>query len=270
MTGGRILREMRRRVQSVARALGLEVSRSPASGRLQIRRRLDLGGDPFFAMRTILGGAASCLLDVGGHVGETALRFADVFPRATIFSLEPDPDNFGVLSRNVARCRAVVPIPKAAAARAGSAILHRTRFSQAHSLLKPRTDAAEYLGQRDLLDPREPVTVETVTLDAFCAERSLGRVDVLKVDAQGADLDVLRGAEGLLRERRVTLVFVEVNFVAFYEGTPLFPAVYEFLYERGFRLVGLYDSGFSTHYYQVGCNALFVEEQAGRRRGPRP
>jgi FkbM family methyltransferase len=216
-------------------------------------------------MHAILEGRASSILDVGAHVGETALRFAEVFPNARIFSFEPDPKNFDRLIANTRNVPAIVPVKKAVAEQVGAAKLYRTRFDQAHSLLPPRNDAAEFLSVPDLLAPEETETVETVTIDDFCRARELSHVDVLKIDAQGAELAILQGAEDLLKRRAASLIHVEVNFIPFYEGSPLFPEIYEHLYERGYRLVALYDLGFSTHYYQVGCNALFVEEGRGRR-----
>jgi hypothetical protein len=37
------------------------------------------------------------------------------------------------------------------------------------------------------------------------------------------------------------------------------------MYERGYRLVWLYEGGFRTHFYSVGANALFVHEAAGEK-----
>ena len=258
-------RRARRLVIRAATAVGLDVGRSPVDGRLSLHRRLDLARDPFLAMRAILEGQASCILDVGAHVGQTALRFAEVFPKTKIFSFEPDPENFDRLVTSTRDVPAIVPVKKAVAEQVGTARLYRTRFDQAHSLLPPRSDADEFLTVPDLLAPEAPETVETVTIDGFCRAQDLSRVDVLKVDAQGAELAILRGAEDLLRRRAVLLIHVEVNFIPFYEGSPLFPEVYQHLYDRGYRLIALYDLGFATHYYQVGCNALFVEEGRGRR-----
>ena len=58
----------------------------------------------------------------------------------------------------------------------------------------------------------------------------------------------------------VALVHMEVSFVGYYEGQPLFAEIYQFLYDRGYRFVSLYESGFLTHCYLVGGNALFVHE----------
>jgi hypothetical protein len=58
-----------------------------------------------------------------------------------------------------------------------------------------------------------PITVEVTALDAFLPEVSAGAsiIDVLKVDAEGADAWVLYGAETLLRAHRIRHVFFEYD-----------------------------------------------------------
>jgi hypothetical protein len=41
--------------------------------------------------------------------------------------------------------------------------------------------------------------------------------------------------------------------------------VYQYLFERGYRLVWLYETSFHTHYYSLGANALFIHESIGAR-----
>jgi hypothetical protein len=56
-----------------------------------------------------------------------------------------------------------------------------------------------------------PEPVPFACLDTRC------RANVLKMDAQGAELAILQGAAGLLQSRALPLVFLEVNFVPYYE-----------------------------------------------------
>ena len=79
---------------------------------------------------------------------------------------------------------------------------------------------------------------------------------------------MLRGAARML-SRPIPLIYTEITFIRYYVGQPLFPDVYQYLYDHGYRMVGLYESGFLTHYYQVGGNALFVHEKHGKRRTQR-
>lgn len=53
--------------------------------------------------------------------------------------------------------------------------------------------------------------VPVTTLDAFCREHGLSRVDLLKVDVEGAELQVFRGAQGLLASREAPIIMFEVG-----------------------------------------------------------
>src|SRR5262249_48110957 len=88
------------------------------------------------------------------------------------------------------------------------------------------------------LDIREKIECRVATLDSVMAEAQWeDNIDLLKIDAQGAELMVLRGAEQTLPHIRV--IYTEVAFTALYEGSCIFSEVYDFLCARGFRLLSL-------------------------------
>ena len=99
--------------------------------------------------------------------------------------------------------------------------------------------------------------MNVITLDDYCRSAGIDRVDVLKTDTQGYDLEVLKGAERLFQDRRISVVHVEVTFDDLYEGMPEFDELYRFLADRQMRLVALYNyvmrSGVAGW-----CDALFA------------
>lgn len=95
--------------------------------------------------------------------------------------------------------------------------------------------ANEILASQDL----ESVTTETV--DNFCLGHKISFVDLLKIDVQGAELAVLKGASGLLQSGRVGFVFIEVGFESSDTTTTFFPKIVNFLNDYGFGLCALYD-----------------------------
>jgi FkbM family methyltransferase len=253
-------------LQSVARH-GYDVEKAPgAFPPYRLLKRIALGDDPLADVRRILPHEARCIFDVGAHVGQTAARLADEFPAAQIFSFEPDPRSFPALKEFAARCPRVRPIQAALGDADAQATFFVNRFSQTSSLLRTAAGADQYLVARGGMDSERTETVPVMTLDRFCSEQRIDRIDLLKLDTQGYELRVLDGAQALLRQRAVPLIYLEVNFVHLYEGQPLFPDVYRYLYDRGYRLVWLYERNFHTHYYTVSGNALFVDQEIGRVR----
>lgn len=245
--------------------LGYEIGRDSISNSLVIRRPLRLGRDFIADCRVIHNGELSCIFDVGAHMGETAHVFVNAFPEATIYSFEPTPSSFGRLSAFARRYPRVRTIHAALGDRDGDAPFFLNKYSQTNSLLPSASGAQKFLVEPDQMDLQSTTTVPMLTLNRFCVERGIEKIDLLKMDTQGAELKVLAGAESFMRRSMIPLIYAEVCFEAYYAGQPLFQHVYEYLYECEYRLVGLYESGFRTHYYRVGGNALFVHQSIARR-----
>ncbi len=81
----------------------------------------------------------------------------------------------------------------------------------------------------------EEVAVETIALDDVISEP----VTLLKIDAQGAEREILRGAARTLK--RTSVLLTEVNFTSHYTGEASFTELHTLIEEAGFALVGLGD-----------------------------
>ena len=127
------------------------------------------------------------VLDIGAYKGETALWFADrVGPEGLVLALEPSPQTSAALRQNIDRNRsaAMAPIrvlPCAAGAHEGAARFIAT------------ADGASTLGVEG------DATVAMTTIDAMVVEQRLSRVDFIKMDIEGGEVDALRGAEETLK-----------------------------------------------------------------------
>jgi len=136
-------------------------------------------------------------LDVGANVGAYALVMGRWVGReGRVFALEPAPEAFHGLARHVALNGldgVVTPVRIAAAGRGGTATLAVDGASGAN-----RLGAG---GER----------VETITLDDFCARENVAPA-LIKIDVEGAELEVLRGARETIRRGGAGLaLFVEMH-----------------------------------------------------------
>jgi FkbM family methyltransferase len=262
----RLLRRAKRRLLELAARRGYDIEKRPgARPPYRLLKRIPLGDDPLADVRRIHGGEIRCVFDVGAHVGQSAALFSDRFPAACIHSFEPDPVSFQALSELAADYPRVTPVHAAAGDRAGHLPFFVNVFSQTNSLLAPRPDAGRFLADAAGLDVRQRISVPVLTLDRYCEQQRIDRIDLLKLDTQGFELRVLDGAAGLLAREGVPLIYLEVGFVPLYEQQPLFPEVFQYLYARDYRLVWLYERSFHTHLFTIGANALFVHERTGSR-----
>lgn len=96
----------------------------------------------------------------------------------------------------------------------------------------------------------EQIPVETHRLDDVLPE---GPVDMLKLDVQGAELLVLRGAERVLT--RTAVVHCETMFSPMYLGQPLFPEIEQFLTARQFALMDILVSHRYSYLTASGCES---------------
>ena len=83
-------------------------------------------------------------------------------------------------------------------------------------------------------------TVPVITIDEFCEKQKITKIDVLKIDTQGFELEVLKGAQKSMKENKIGLLYFEVTFIDMYKDLPLFGELYNFAVNNGFELVAIY------------------------------
>lgn len=230
------------------------------------RSVLPTGVDPVWDIQRLAarrGEEVRCVFDIGAHAGETALAYLAAFPGAAVHAFEPHPNSF------------------ACVAKLGSDRLHAHRLAASN-----RCGEAEFFVFSELADdPDAPIaasmnnslvaqtqfglvagpnpksiTVDCVTVDRFCADQGIDRLDLLKIDTEGHELEVLEGAAETLASRGVRFVFLEFETLHPIEGASggaLAPCA-ALLEPHGFRLLATYPNNMLDRPLYVSLNALFV------------
>jgi len=210
------------------------------------------------------------IFDVGANVGQSALTYIKKFPTARILSFEPVPESFAQLQRSVARHPLVRCFPLGLAAEAGSGRMLVSGTSSENRLV---SEAKPAFDEQD----RVSTSVELQTLDGFCDTEAIRTIHYLKIDTEGGDLDVLRGAEGLLIRQDVDLVEVEAGMNPRNTHHVPFEALKEHLEKRRYYLFGIYQQRreiFTDEPHLRRTNPVFVSQRVidsnrGRRRARR-
>jgi len=196
--------------------------------------------DPFLATRELVQVDAPVVFDVGANVGATALRYRGLYPRAAIHCFEPYPPSFERLAAALAADGLASVHRTALSSTAGRAVLNVNRNAETNSLLPSDGRAAQYWGE-GLLETDGGVEVEVQTVDGFCAERSIARIDVLKLDVQGAEYSVLEGAAAMLAARRIGVIYTEVIVAPTYVGQRRLVDYLALMSASGYELFDLYN-----------------------------
>jgi FkbM family methyltransferase len=216
--------------------------------------------------RFVPDGRDRTIFDVGANLGQFLEQLVHHYPQAAIHSFEPSPRTFQALSAKTAGMANVSAWNHALGARAGKSTLLENASSDMTSMLQ--------LGSQGWGRIEKQTEIDVQSVDDFCQEHSISRVDILKSDTQGYDLEVLKGAERMMREHRIGLVYSEITFDEIYKNLPPFDEIFRFLRERDFVLAAFYKMEFRRPI--VGwTDALFVSRQllnatlgpAGRANG---
>ncbi len=174
------------------------------------------------------------IYDIGANVGTWSCLAKSLFPAARIEAFEPLAQHFPRFREWTAAWPGAVRLHACALGPVErTATMHVMSFSDASSLLALSAAGATEFAVHQASEQSVPV----VPLDVLVAREQLAPPDLLKLDVQGYELEVLRGAETCLRSARAVLC--EVSFREYYAGQPLFADVLSFLRERGFSLHAL-------------------------------
>jgi FkbM family methyltransferase len=177
----------------------------------------------------------NCVFDVGANRGQFGTMLRQAGYRGWILSFEPVRANLAVLERVAAAAPPWRVFPYALGANNGHQkinVTHETVFS---SFLTPRQESQTRFPQNRVVGTEE---VEVRRLDGVfdtCIEGIPSPRVYLKLDTQGFDLEVARGAESVLD--RVLALQTEISFRPIYIGMPGFAASISHFQDCGFEVV---------------------------------
>jgi FkbM family methyltransferase len=226
-------------------------------GYVLLKPSVKFGIDPFVDINR-LGSAwrlsFDVFFDVGANDGDTVVSALKHFPRARIFSFEPHPSTFSVLTRRVGANAQFSGFNLALGSETGSRELIEYDETRLNSLIPDAQYAVRFgreIGR---------TTVECTTLDNFCRNNAIELIDVLKIDTEGSDLSVLQGGLAMLKKGAIRFIYVEFNDLRpkVWESGALMP-IDDLLRPWGYRFVSTYlDSIILEGGLLTISNALFA------------
>jgi len=143
------------------------------------------------------------VVDVGANVGLISIYWANlVGPKGKIISIEPDDQNYFFLVNNKAinNCDNLKPLKIAVADRAGKVKLFKGRNHIHYTIVKGMISTKKVL---------RATSVSSTTIDDLVRKFRLKRVDLLNIDAEGAELLILWGSRYSLSRRIIRRLKIE-------------------------------------------------------------
>jgi len=228
-----------------------------ASG-LKIYRRLPFGLDQLHDIKYILTEfRMETVIDVGANIGQTASRVTKVFPKAKIFCIEPVADTFEKLKNNISSSN-ISCHHLAMGAQNGSVEMVIPLDNSNNTMNSFKTPNV-----KDQKEGFKKETIAVMTLDTFCKEHNIPVINYLKIDTEGFDLEVLKGATTMLTEKKIGFVQVEVGMNPGNLYHAVFIDLKNYLESFDYYLFGIYEQ---VQEWIIKkpilrcCNALFISK----------
>ena len=195
---------------------------------------------PYEVQKMMMGTTADLVIfDVGAHHGSRSKIYRRLFSDAVIYGFEPTPAAVDQLRLAFAGDDLYHPYALALSDRQGEIEFHLNAHGSTNSLLG--TDAEAPVDWRSLVKTEGTVTVATQTIDTFCAENDISKIDMMKIDVQGAESRVLRGAREMLARGAIKSVYLEIIVAPTYVGQSRPDEIFTLLCGAGLSLVDFYD-----------------------------
>ena len=184
------------------------------------------------------------IVDVGAYCGEDTCRALNTWPKAKIFALEPNPRAYEEMLKNIANAKIsnMKTDCLAISDHNGTDRLYLCGDPNGNSLLPP--------AEAQLADPIE---VPCMTLDAWCIGNNIAKIDILRVEVEGFELQALQASPNILKN--VKVIWVQSFFAQERAGTTNYFFLKDFLLKANFVVL--------AHWYTQGGrgNAVYVTQE---------
>jgi FkbM family methyltransferase len=169
------------------------------------------------------------ILEIGavplGGEPEPFYQLLDLFPKSQIIAFEVDKDLCEKLNN---KSRPDIRFYATALGRTEETrAFYETRHPMCCSLYKPNEKLLCLYNNFEVAYLKSVESVETVSLDHFAKQNNIESVDFIKIDIQGAELDVFQGGLSVLNQ--IVAMVCEVEFIPLYIGQPLFGDICSYL-----------------------------------------
>jgi len=221
---------------------------------------------------SLLNYSPKIIFDVGAHNGSSVDRFLRLFEKSQIFAFEP----------NIELCAQIKAKFKDGNIHVSNKVLGKQKGNVEFNVHNSSTGSSSLLdfnpdlsfaSRRNLTRTNvDKIQVEMTTLDDEVNSRELEKIDYLKIDTQGTELEVLRGAENLLKLKKIDFIEFEVILTETYLNMPKWSETLNYLQNLDYHLIALSNDGrfFNLGPYDTLLNpelqidVIFVSETVNR------
>ncbi len=176
------------------------------------------------------------IMEIGAHpYGEFNESFhilLDHFPGSEIYAFELDKEECEKLNKSCKKGMKFFPI--ALGEKKETRKFYETNMPVCSSLYEPKQKFLELYNNLNTAYLKNTTEIDTISVDKFLKKNNLEHIDFIKIDIQGAELDVFKG--GVKTLEKTLMIVSEVEWVEQYINQPLFGDVSSFLKDQNFMI----------------------------------
>lgn len=211
----------------------------------------DRGLNPYLDMSCYIKNTSPIIFDVGANLGESIESLLLTYPSAHIFAFEPSIESFTLLEKKYGKLNNIYLYCEALWSHNCNKLFNDNEYPYMSSFFE-----LGVFGYGNILRKRQ---LELRSIDTFASTENLSHIDILKIDAQGSELDILKGCLDLFGSDRIKLILIELTFTNMYDGPPGFDTLLKLLYDNNFFLAGIYRQHFQKGFLSW-ADGLFVHK----------
>lgn len=204
-------------------------------------RRLGPGGVSYSVLEhdfpRLISKGDPLIFDVGANKGQTIELLRRAFRNPKIYSFEPSHELAERLRGKYVDAPVVVEQMALGDKEEVRSFIHYEN-NELSSFLTLNQDVGNPFRETKVRH-RESITIDTV--ESYAKRHNILKIDLLKIDTQGFDFEVLKGAERMLDGESIRAVLVELNFAPLYATQCCPGQIIDWLGEHGYSLLGLYE-----------------------------
>jgi len=176
------------------------------------------------------------IFEAGCADGSHTVMIANFFQTATIYAFEPVLEYYEIAKEKTKHLKNVKLFNIALGETDEDHEIYISRNAEgniwcSNSLLKPKE---HLISNPHILFPETRIT-KVVTLDTFCAENNINKIDFFWLDMQGYEMKTLKASPKILEN--IKSLYTETNLIETYEGTELYGEYRDWLIKKGFKLM---------------------------------